>query len=700
MAEREERKEVDEREKTRSAPVLWTVSVGLAASVGALLGRGLRGSKQSASGKKNSGSFGPSGNSFNDGSTKAKREATSRPHGGGSGLHEKADDEFDSFIEPEETLAADVDGSGKNKTKIEHARGNSGNPKLRHRDPDEKTLSGADDRVNFQTWPPPRKGRAPEVRIFKWWVNCFWLVPIGAFGLIFFIAASQGLRETAWWQHFVALYPGQPLQAPKVHTGYPWWLRLQHYVNMFFMFFIIRAGIQILADHPRLYWDRDCTPGTEWFRFQHPVPKDRIWTSKDDAVSLPRWLGIPGLRHSIGIARWWHFTLDMLWLINGIIFFVLLFVTDQWIRVVPVTWTVFPNALSEAIQYASLHFAYESTWERFNGLQQLTYFITIFVATPVSIFTGLLQAPSLSNKLGIVSKVLHRQAARSIHFISMAWFVFFIAAHGIMVFATSLRENTNHMFAGVDSRHWDGLAWFIVCMLAVEVSQWAASPFTIKHTRLVQHVGGFMIGWLKGAVEWFNPTEQFREDQISPRLWPNGKMPEGPDYDAMLENDFADYRLTVTGLVDNPREFSMAELQGLPKQDQITKHYCIQGWSGVAKWSGVRMEHILDIVKPKPNAKFVAFFSLSDGEAGGTYYDVHEMKNMHHSLTILAYGMNNHPLKVLHGAPLRLRVENELGFKMVKWIKSIEFIEDFHHLGAGQGGYHEDHEFYGYRMPI
>ncbi len=94
------------------------------------------------------------------------------------------------------------------------------------------------------------------------------------------------------------------------------------------------------------------------------------------------------------------------------------------------------------------------------------------------------------------------------------------------------------------------------------------------------------------------------------------------------------------------------------------------------------------------------FYSLADGGDGGRYYDVHKLSNMRHELTILAYEMNGQPLPVLHGAPLRLRCENELGFKMVKWTEAIEFVEDFKDLGAGQGGYNEDHEFFGYRMPI
>jgi DMSO/TMAO reductase YedYZ molybdopterin-dependent catalytic subunit len=177
-------------------------------------------------------------------------------------------------------------------------------------------------------------------------------------------------------------------------------------------------------------------------------------------------------------------------------------------------------------------------------------------------------------------------------------------------------------------------------------------------------------------------------------------MPGSAAYDALAANGFAGYSLRISGLVEAPREFSLADLKAMPKQEQITTHFCIQGWSGVAKWGGVPMRHILDLARPTAAARYAVFYSLADGADGGRYYDVHELQNMRHQLTLLAYEMNGAPLSVLHGAPLRLRCENELGFKMVKWIEAIELVDDFDQLGAGQGGYNEDHEFYGYRMPI
>jgi sulfoxide reductase catalytic subunit YedY len=562
------------------------------------------------------------------------------------------------------------------------------------------SLSAADDRIVLSDWTPPKSGIVPLVRIGRRWISVLWAVPIGFAVLVLLIAAAQGLRELPEVKAFIAHYPGIAQAAPSVDSGFPAWLRWQHFLNMFFMMFIIRAGIQILADHPRLYWKRDCTPGTDWFRFQRPVPEGRVWTAKDDAVSLPTWLGIPGLRHTIGLARWWHFSVNLLWTLNGFVFYVLLFSTEQWRRLVPVTWDVFPAALSTAIQYASLNFPVDEGWTRYNGLQQITYFITVFIAAPVSIATGLLQSPAISNKLGWSEGLLNRQAARSIHFISFAWFVFYILAHGVMVFVTGLRQNTNHIFAGVDDASWTGIVPFVLSMVVVGWAWAVVSPLTIRHARLVQHTGKFMIGWLKGLVEWWDPKHQLSEAEISPHFWPNGTMPKSDEFDALVADRFMHYRLRVGGLVEHAREFSLADLQAMPKQEQITEHFCIQGWSGVAKWGGVPMRHILDLVRPLAEARYAVFYSLADGSDGGRYYDVHKLANMHHALTILAYEMNGAPVSVLHGAPLRLRCENELGFKMVKWIAAIEFVHDFADLGAGEGGYNEDHEFFGYRMPI
>lgn len=562
------------------------------------------------------------------------------------------------------------------------------------------TLTTADDRVVLSDWTPPREGIVPRIRIGRRWISILWALPIGAAALVLVIAAAQSLRELQSVQVFIKAYPGIAQAAPSVDSGFPWWLQLQHFLNMLFMMFIIRAGIQILADHPRLYWTRDCTPGTEWFRFQRAVPEGRIWTAKDDAVTMPTWLGIPGLRHTIGLARWWHFSIALLWTINGVVFYVLIFVTGQWLRLVPLTWGVFPSALSTTIQYASLNFPINDSWTHYNGLQQLSYFITVFIAAPVSIATGLLQSPAISNRLGPLKRVLNRQAARSIHFISFCWFVLFILAHGIMVFATGLRQNTNHMFAGVENHSWTGFPLFVLAMVTVGLAWWLASPFTIRHARLVQRIGEFMVGGIKGFSEWWDPNAQLTEQDISPHFWPNGTMPNSAEFGALAESQFVHWRLRIDGLVEAPREFSLADLRALPKQEQITTHFCIQGWTGVAKWGGVPMRDILDIVRPTPEARYAVFYSLADGDDGGRYYDVHKISNMRHRLTILAYEMNGAPVSVLHGAPLRLRCENELGFKMVKWIAAIEFVHDFADLGAGEGGYNEDHEFFGYRMPI
>ena len=155
-------------------------------------------------------------------------------------------------------------------------------------------------------------------------------------------------------------------------------------------------------------------------------------------------------------------------------------------------------------------------------------------------------------------------------------------------------------------------------------------------------------------------------------------------------------------MVANPSEIPFAELKRMAKREQITQHYCIQGWSGIAKWGGVSMRDIMDIVRPKPEARFAVFVSFAHGPdpGGGLFYDVHRIESMSHPQTILAYEMNGDLLTESHGAPLRLRDELELGFKQVKWVQAILFVDSFAGIGSGQGGFNEDYEFYGWRDPI
>ena len=549
----------------------------------------------------------------------------------------------------------------------------------------------------------------PAFRVGRRWISFAKLITgIIALGILGVIIC-RFFWGFEFMQEFVAKYPGTSSDYVKpMDGGFPWWLRWQHLFNLLFMMFIIRAGIQILADHPRLYVNPGSTPDTEWMRLRGAVPADRrdmaqparVWKAKDDAVALPKWLGIPGIRHSIGLARWWHFSFDTLWVINGVIFYILIFSTGQYARIVPNSLDVFPNAFSTFFTYMSLHLPENAGYSTYNALQLLAYFTTVFIAAPLALITGLLQAPSISGRLGLAAGPLNRQTARTIHFAVLIWMIFFIFVHTAMVFMTGLIPNLNHIIYGTNTSRSSVLFIYLAFMAGIVVLWLLASPFTLRYPRVVQKVGRFMVGNTKAFMEWADPRDTYREDQISPYFWPNGEEPRSTVYERHIANDFADWSVRIDGLVANPVALSLADLKAMPKQEQITQHFCIQGWSGIGKWGGVHMQHILELVQPNPEAKWVVFYSMADGAVGGRYYDCHRIENMSHHLTILAYEFNGEPLNITHGAPLRLRDEVELGFKQVKWIEAIEFVESFDHLGAGQGGYNEDQEFYGYRMPI
>ncbi len=182
--------------------------------------------------------------------------------------------------------------------------------------------------------------------------------------------------------------------------------------------------------------------------------------------------------------------------------------------------------------------------------------------------------------------------------------------------------------------------------------------------------------------------------EISADFRANGSVdPAAADYKALTDNGFADYRLIIDGLVERPLSLSLTDLRARPSQSQITKHDCVEGWTSIGEWTGVRLETLLDEAGLKPEARYIIFHcfdALTQTEDGERYYESIDLIDARHPQTLLAWAMNGQTLPVPHGAPLRLRVERQLGYKHAKYIRRIEAVESFTHIGGGKGGYWED----------
>jgi DMSO/TMAO reductase YedYZ molybdopterin-dependent catalytic subunit len=190
-------------------------------------------------------------------------------------------------------------------------------------------------------------------------------------------------------------------------------------------------------------------------------------------------------------------------------------------------------------------------------------------------------------------------------------------------------------------------------------------------------------------------AREFGETDISPSFKVNGtRMPDNEEYAALRENNFADWRLRVAGLVANPLELSLADLHSLPQRTQITRHDCVEGWSAIGKWQGVPLSFVLARAKLLPAARFVVFQCADTLEqtldGTGQYYESIDLIDAYHPQTILAHSLNGAPLSVGHGAPLRLRVERQLGYKHAKYLMRIEVTDRLDGFGRGRGGFWED----------
>ena len=478
---------------------------------------------------------------------------------------------------------------------------------------------------------------------------------------------------------------------------FPAWIRAAHWVNVLLLGFLVRSGIQILAAYPRLYADDHCTPGTEWLKLtDQPIPSTGPWTSLEQERSVSSWLAQPG-GNNLGLGRHWHFFAAAFWILNGVAYVILLFLGGRWRRLVPTSWSIVPDAWHTVVTYASLSQPPASEFHPFDPLQQLTYFAVVFLLAPLLILTGAAQSPAIAARYPRFQQLFGgRQRARSLHFLGLVGVLLFTAVHVLAVAYTGLGDNLGDIMLGQHETH-RLLAFVSAAAVIVAIGSVYAltSAYSLRRPRTVQRTLGRLISppmrWLSLRA---SSSQQYAGAQISPYFIVNGAPPSTSDYADLQRDDFLEWRLEIRGLVTNTASLSLADLRAFPASAQITKHHCIQGWSGIAQWTGVPVELILKLCQPLPNARYAVFCSKQLDQAGRPYYETLDLRVLQHPQTLLAYEMNGESLSVPHGAPLRLRVETALGFKMVKWLDSIEFVQDVRAFGEGQGGSREDTMFY------
>ena len=186
-------------------------------------------------------------------------------------------------------------------------------------------------------------------------------------------------------------------------------------------------------------------------------------------------------------------------------------------------------------------------------------------------------------------------------------------------------------------------------------------------------------------------AREFNRGDLSPVFKVNGTShPGGDAYKAMLDTGFANWRLAVGGLVAHPLSLSLAQLRALPGRTQITRHDCVEGWSAIGQWSGVPLGRLLNLAGLAPRAKFIVFHCADELATGSLYYESIDLIDAFHPQTLLAYDLNGAPLEVGHGAPLRLRVERQLGYKQAKYVMSVEAVDRLDNIQGGKGGFWED----------
>jgi thiosulfate reductase cytochrome b subunit len=293
-------------------------------------------------------------------------------------------------------------------------------------------------------------------RAAEWWKaqrgRVLWGVGIALVALAVAVVAARLLRELPAVETFLEEYPGIVPPPEGAPVGIPAWLGWQHFLNAFFLALLVKTGFELRGKRrPPAFWTRD---NTRWPRTKR----------------APR---------RLGVWLWFHLWLDALWVVTGVSYIVLLFATGQWVRIVPTDWAVVPNALSAALQYASLDWPTENSWVVYNALQQLAYFTVVFVAAPLALLSGL-RLSSVWPVEGRLAAPSGERMARAVHYPVMLFFLAFTFVHVVLVLTTGALRKLNQMYTARDTDDWLGFVVFALSIAATVAAWVLAKPPLLK----------------------------------------------------------------------------------------------------------------------------------------------------------------------------------------------------------------------------
>ncbi|PFG28927.1 molybdopterin-dependent oxidoreductase [Corynebacterium renale] len=488
---------------------------------------------------------------------------------------------------------------------------------------------------------------------------------------------------------------------------FPWWLRVEHFVNIIFITFFIRSGIEILGTFPRLHRSVHMPAGKQWAEFTiKSKPKHKYYSVGSEYEDYSPIVSLPG-KGLLGIGRYWHFMAVIGFTVCFIIYYALLIFTGQGMRYIPQSWDVFPQAVNDMITYLAFQTPEALPGMPFNAVQQLSYGFIILIMPAFMIFTGFFQAPAVNQHWPKITRALGgRQVIRSLHFFGLVIYMVFIVIHVAMVIAHGYGHEVSKMVFGHTESPIAGGIIFTIGLAFVVWLHVIATRTSLEKPRLIEKLHNVVVRPLtrqliklpsRANSAWSKDrgkeTEHFRA---------SGHSPETDEYAAMVSHNYDDvYYLEIGGFVEKPMRFSLPELREIAKgYEQTTMHNCVQGFSSIGTWGGVPLHVLLDMVKPLPGSSDVVFksFQMMGRDdplyPEGWYYESAPMSEATQPETLVAISLNGEDVPVKNGAPLRMRLETSTGFRSIKWVERIEVVNRYDIIGKGRGGWFEDFDNY------